>query len=76
VMSNEEEERTSPVTPSIEDMKMKPTTHKREGLLETQSSKREESHVNTLTPVGTAITIVAHVKYARVSMSIPTVNMW
>ncbi len=34
------------------------------------------SHLNTFTPVGTAIIIVAAVKYARVSTSIPTVNMW
>lgn len=33
------------------------------------------SQLNTLTPVGTAITMVADVKYARVSTSIPTVNM-
>jgi hypothetical protein len=31
------------------------------------------SHLNTLTPVGTAITIVEAVKYARESKSIPTV---
>jgi hypothetical protein len=35
-----------------------------------------ESHLNTLIPVGIAITIVALVKYARVSQSNPTVNMW
>jgi len=29
-----------------------------------------------LIPVGIAITIVAEVKYARVSTSIPTVNIW
>lgn len=34
------------------------------------------NHLNTLIPVGTAITIVAAVKYARVSVSIPTVNIW
>jgi hypothetical protein len=34
------------------------------------------SHLNTLIPVGTAIIIVAAVKYARVSTSRPTVNMW
>lgn len=34
------------------------------------------SQLNTLMPVGTAIIIVAAVKYARVSTSIPTVNMW
>jgi hypothetical protein len=33
------------------------------------------SHLKILIPVGTAI-IVAEVKYARVSTSIPTVNMW
>ena len=34
-----------------------------------------DNHLNTLTPVGTAITIVAEVKYARVSISIPTTNI-
>lgn len=34
------------------------------------------SHPNTLIPVGTAIIIVAAVKYARLSMSRPTVNIW
>jgi hypothetical protein len=33
------------------------------------------NHENILIPVGTAIIIVAAVKYARVSTSIPTVNM-
>ena len=34
------------------------------------------SHLNTLIPVGIAITIVAPVKYARESTSRPTVYMW
>lgn len=34
------------------------------------------SQLKILIPVGIAIIIVAAVKYARVSMSIPTVNMW
>jgi hypothetical protein len=34
------------------------------------------NHLNTLIPVGTAIIIVAVVKYRRVSISIPTLNMW
>lgn len=34
------------------------------------------SHLKTLTPVGIAIIMVAAVKYARVSTSRPTVNMW
>ena len=33
------------------------------------------NHLNTLIPVGIAIIIVADVKYARVSISNPTVNM-
>jgi len=34
------------------------------------------NHLNTFTPVGTAITIVAEEKYDRVSISIPTTNIW
>lgn len=34
------------------------------------------SQLKTLTPVGIAMIIVADVKYARVSTSIPTVNIW
>jgi len=33
------------------------------------------NQLNTFTPVGMAIIMVAAVKYARVSTSIPTVNM-
>lgn len=36
----------------------------------------EATHLNTLIPVGTAIIIVAAVKYSRVSMSNPTLIMW
>jgi hypothetical protein len=34
------------------------------------------NQLKILIDVGTAITMVAEVKYARVSMSKPTVNMW
>jgi len=34
------------------------------------------SQLNTLIPVGIAMIMVAAVKYARVSTSIPTVNIW
>lgn len=37
---------------------------------------RVANQLNTLTPVGIAIIIVAEVKYARVSTSMPTVNIW
>lgn len=35
-----------------------------------------DNQLKILIPVGIAIIIVAAVKYARVSISIPTVNMW
>lgn len=34
------------------------------------------NQLKTLTPVGIAMIIVADVKYARVSTSMPTVNIW
>lgn len=34
------------------------------------------SQLKTLMPVGMAIIMVADVKYARVSTSMPTVNIW
>lgn len=37
---------------------------------------RVASQLKTFTPVGMAMIIVAEVKYARVSTSMPTVNMW
>jgi len=64
-----------PVSPPVVNKKMKPRAH-RIGvsylILEPWSVA---NHLNTLMPVGTAIIIVAAVKYARVSTSKPTVNM-
>jgi len=34
------------------------------------------NHLKILIPVGIAIIIVSEVKYARVSIFIPTVNIW
>ena len=34
------------------------------------------NHLKTLMPVGTAMIMVVAVKYARVSTSMPTVNIW
>jgi hypothetical protein len=34
------------------------------------------SHLKILIPVGKSMIIIANVKYARVSTSVPTVNMW
>jgi len=65
-----------PVKPPIVKRNKKPKTQrigdsKRRGV-----PCKEASHEKILIPVGTAITMVAEVKYARVSTSIPTVNMW
>jgi hypothetical protein len=34
------------------------------------------AQLNTFTPVGTAINIVAYIKYSSPAIGIPTVNMW
>lgn len=70
-------DKRTPVNPPSVNKKIKPLT---------QSEGTEElrfldpyilaNQLKILTPVGTAIVIVAAVKYARVSTSIPTVNIW
>ncbi len=64
-----------PVTPPIVNKKMKPIAHSI-GVL----NSRKPPHIVAIqekifTPVGTAMTIVAAVKYARASIEIPVVNM-
>ena len=54
---------------------MNPNAHSIEGENLTRTPCRVPNHLKTLIPVGTAIIIVADVKYARVSASIPTVNI-
>jgi len=69
-------ERITPVTPPIVNRKINPRA-KRSGVLKSRDPPhRVASQLNTLIPVGTAIIIVAAVKYARVSTSSPTVYMW
>ena len=34
------------------------------------------TQLNTLTPVGTAMSMVAYMKYSSPAMGMPTVNMW
>lgn len=75
-MSSDELERTIPVNPPTVNRKMKPKDH-RSGVSHLISPPwRVANQLNTFTPVGIAMIIVADVKYARVSTSIPTVNMW
>ena len=67
---------TTPVTPPIVNRKMKPIAHSI-GV----SKVIEPSHIvaiqeKTFTPVGTAITIDAAVKYIFSFTFMPLVNMW
>lgn len=74
--SIEEFAKTIPVSPPKVNNTMKPRAHsigvENLGVL----PFIVDNHLNTLTPVGTAIIIVADVKYARVSTSMPTINIW
>ena len=73
--SNDELDSTIPVKPPTVNKKTNPNDHNRAGENEKRTPWKVPNHLNTLIPVGTAMTIVAEVKYARVSTSIPTVNM-
>ena len=56
--------------------KIKPRAHIRAGDHLIFPPWSVASQLKTFTPVGIAIIMVADVKYARVSTSIPTVNIW
>ena len=73
--SIEEFDKTTPVKPPTVNRKINPNAHISDGLNENRTPWRVPSHLKTLIPVGTAMIIVAEVKYARVSASMPTVNM-
>lgn len=75
-MSREELARTIPVRPPTVNRKIKPSAHRRGVSHLIDPPWRVASQLKTFTPVGMAIIIVAEVKYARVSTSIPTVNIW
>ena len=72
-VSIDELARTTPVRPPIVNRKTNPSAHKQAALYVPYNVA---SHLKILIPVGTMMIIVADIKYARVSMSIPTVNMW
>lgn len=75
-MSRDELANTMPVRPPTVNRKINPRAHSM-GVSHLMAPPwRVASQLKTLTPVGMAIIIVAEVKYARVSTSIPTVNMW
>jgi len=66
----------TPVTPPNVNNFINPTEKVRGVLKFNKPSHIVPNQLKTLIPVGTAITIVADVKYDLVSMSKPTVNMW
>lgn len=74
-MSREELARTIPVKPPTVNRKIKPKAHNIAGDHLIFPPCKVANQLKTLTPVGIAIIIVADVKYARVSTSIPTVNI-
>jgi len=74
-ISIEEFDKTTPVKPPTVNRKINPRDHSIGVSNEMWEPLRVANHLNTFTPVGIAMIIVAAVKYARVSTSIPTVNM-
>lgn len=75
-MSNDELANTIPVNPPTVKRKIKPKAHNIAGDHLILPPCSVANQLNTFTPVGIAMIIVADVKYARVSTSIPTVNIW
>ena len=75
-MSILEFDKTIPVSPPKVNKKIKPIAHHNGALNKIFLPYRVLNHLKTFTPVGIAIIMVAAVKYARVSRSIPTVNIW
>lgn len=61
--------------PPTVNKKINPKAQRVEGVKGIQLPWKVPIHLKILIPVGIAIIIVAVVKYARVSVSIPTVNI-
>jgi len=76
MMSMDELARITPVNPPIVNRNTNPRAHSMGVSIFKWALIIVEVHLNTLIPVGMAMIIVAAVKYARVSTSIPIVNMW
>lgn len=75
MMSIDELAKITPVSPPTVNKKMNPKAHRKAGLKENCVPCNVASQLKILIPVGTAIIIVEDVKYARVSTSMPTVNI-
>lgn len=75
-ISRDELAKTIPVSPPTVNRKINPRAHSIAGDHLIFPPCNVANQLKTFTPVGMAIIIVAEVKYARVSTSMPTVNMW
>jgi len=75
-MSKDELARIIPVSPPMVNRKTNPRAHSRGVSNENWDPCNVASQLKILIPVGTAMIMVAAEKYARVSTSMPTVNMW
>ncbi|KAH6572344.1 hypothetical protein BASA62_003436 [Batrachochytrium salamandrivorans] len=75
-MSNPQFEHATPVTPPNVNSTRNPLTNLIGARLLIDPPHIVANHEKILIPVGTPIIIVAAVKYARVSQSLPTVYMW
>jgi hypothetical protein len=73
--SKDEFDSTIPVNPPTVNKNTNPKDQYRDGDIENRTPWKVPNQLKILIPVGTAIIIVAVVKYARVSASIPTVNI-
>lgn len=76
IISIDEFARITPVKPPTVNKNTNPNAHIIAESNFTWDPEIVAIHLKILIPVGMAMIIVAAVKYARVSMSIPTVNMW
>ncbi len=75
MISIDELARIIPVNPPTVNKNTNPKDHNKAGLYVNWVPCKVANQLKILIPVGTAIIIVADVKYARVSTSIPTVNI-
>jgi hypothetical protein len=75
-MSVDEFARTTAVRPSILIRNTNRSAHKQPAMYVIRVPYIVAIRLKILIPVGTAMFIVANVKYARVRTFIPTVNMW
>jgi hypothetical protein len=76
IVSIDEFAKIIPVIPPTVNKKIKPRAHSVGASKDDVDPAKVLIHLKILIPVGIAITIVAAVKYARLSTSIPTVNIW